>query len=538
MPPMVDFVNDVSAVEFDSGHEFVKDVLTTKNPSLDLSNGSALDGLLVENEAHLAAIHQSRLDQLANASSLKAIADNLTSVTDEDVDTLVSNYGITRHSATNASGSVRIVVTTPVPYQIPTGFGFTFNNLVFQTVQAFRAYPPGSVGVVNAADTRLMTVRADGKFEFTITVQATATGAASQLAAGSILTIQNPLAGMDQAIVAADFTGGADRETNQALLDRAVVGLTAQVLAGPEHIQATLASEFTGSTCAVVGVGSRLMVRDRANLFGLSTGGKQDIYCRTSQYVRLKTLTLSGTVIDPTAKQVLLDVPYRDGLGVYRVAAIRPQGTVGLDGDLPTSLVWSVYRDTDYLPALSNPIDAAFSINGKLQALFIDSLGVGAYTLNQVRQYDVDLLYMPNLEGVATFLTAPERRPASQDILIKAGIPCTVSCQATVRIPTSVPTPDLAILKSEISQAISVLPFGTPSLSAFVIHRAISGVVTKGDVVNTTMRGLIYAPSGVDLALATSNELVIPLDPQNLIGPANTFFSCAPDQVELTIVSR
>jgi hypothetical protein len=535
---MVDFINSISATEFDTGHEFVKGVLIEKNPSLDLSSGSALDGLMVENEAHLSAIHQSRLDQLANASSLAAIAANLTNVTDADVDTLVSNYGITRESATNASGPVRIIVTTPVPYQIPIGFGFTFNNLTFQTVEGFRAYPPGSVGVTVNANSKLMTTRADGKFEFTIVIQAVATGVASQLAAGSVLVIQSPLAGMDQAIVASDFVGGADAETNQQLLDRAVVGLTAHVLAGPEHIQATLAGQFPGATCAVVGVGSPLMVRDRANLFGLSTGGKQDIYCRTSQTIRQKTITVNGTVIEVATKQVLLDIPYVDGIGAYRVVAIRPIGTVGLGGDLPTSATWSTYLATHYLPFITTPLDAAFSVNGKLQVVFTDSLGVGTYALNDIRQYDIDILWMPTIQGVADFLTSDELRPASQDILVKAGVPCSVSCQATVRVPATVLPPDLATLKGEISRAISGLPVGTQSLSAFVIHRAVAATIPRGDVVNTTMRGLIYCPSGVDLTLATSSELVIPTDPANLVGPSNTFFSCTPEQVELVIVSR
>ncbi len=538
MPPMVDFVNSISATEFDTGHEFVKGVLVEKDPSLDLSSGSALDGLMVENEAHLSAIHQSRLDQLANASSLAAITANLTNVTDADVDTLVSNYGITRESATNAAGPVRIITTTPIPYQIPIGFGFTFNALTFQTVEGFRAYPPGSVGIQINANSKLMTIRADGKFEFTINVQATATGAVSQLAAGSVLTIQSPLTGMDQAIVAADFTGGADQETNQELLDRCVVGLTARVLAGPEHIQASLTGQFPGAICAVVGVGSPLMVRDRANLFGLSTGGKQDIYCKTSQSIRQKTITVNGTVIDPTSKQVLLDIPYVDGIGLYRVVAIRPIGTVGLGGDEPTSATWSTYLATHYLPFISTPLDAAFSVNGKLQVVFNDSLGVGTYALNDIRQYDIDVLWMPSIQAVADFMTSDGLRPASQDILIKAGVPCSVICQATVRVPPTAPAPDLTTLKSEISAAINGLPFGTQSLSAFIIHRAVAAAIPRGDVVNTTMRGIIYAPSGEDLTLATSSELTIPLDPVNLVGPPNTFFSCTPDQVELVIVSR
>ncbi len=535
---MTDFVNTVSATEFDSGHEFVKGVLIERDPALDLSSGSALDGLLVEQEAHLAALHQSRLDQLANASSLQAIVDGLVTVADADVDKLVSNYGITRQGDTAASGPVRIIVTTPIPYQIPAGFTFTFNSLTFETANAFRVYPPDSVGVTDTADSRRMVERSDGTFEFTITVTANDTGSASQLAAGSVVVIDNPLAGMSQATVASDFTGGEDRETNEEMLARAAAGVTAKVLAGPEHIQATVANEFAGATCAVVGIGSELMTRDRGNLFGLSTGGKQDIYCKTSAYVRSKTLTVNGTVIDAASKRVLLDIPYTDGVGVYRVIAIRKAGLVALDGDQPVSAEWSTWTQTLYMPTIVSPKDAAFSANGKLQVVFIDTTTPGAFTINQVNSYDVDMVYMPSIEAVNTFLTDDDLRPAGQDILVKAGIPCTVSCAATVRIPTNVAQPTVAELRTAISDAINALPFNTPSLAAYVVHRAISSIVTKGDVINTVLRGLIYSPEGTDINLPASGELVIPTDGTLGVGPANVFFSCAPEQVELTIVSR
>ncbi len=152
--------------------------------------------------------------------------------------------------------------------------------------------------------------------------------------------------------------------------------------------------------------------------------------------------------------------------------------------------------------------------------------------------YDVDVLYMPTVEAINTYVTDPAIRLAGQDLMVKAGVPCMVSVAATIRIPSGVASPDLDDLKQSISDAVNALPFGTPSLSAFVIHRAISAVVTRGDVVNTNLRGTILAAEGLDITLPTSAELVLPDRADVGVGDANTFFTTAPEQIELTLVSR
>ncbi len=107
---MADLVTAVSADEFDSAHEFVKSVLTERSPDLDLSTGSPLEGLVTENEAHMVALEQARMDALSQSFSLKAISDNIVTVDDDHVDSLLSNYFITREDSTNASGH-----PSPVP---------------------------------------------------------------------------------------------------------------------------------------------------------------------------------------------------------------------------------------------------------------------------------------------------------------------------------------------------------------------------------------------------------------------------------------
>jgi uncharacterized phage protein gp47/JayE len=535
---MTDLVTSVSLTELDSNRELVKSILVESKPNLDVSPGSALDGLLVEPEALLAAGHQARLVSLSNSMSLQAISDNIVTVTDEEVDRLVSNYFIVRRDATAASGPVRIIVSAAIPYQIPAGFAFTYNNQAFATTVDYRIYAPDSVGVQESANVRRLILRSDNRYEFTISVTAQKTGSDGRLLADTVLTITDPLTGMEEAIVAADFEGGDTRETNEELLARAAAGITAKVLAGPEHIQASLADAFPGTTAAVIGVGSPLMVRDAGNLFGISQGGKQDIYVRTTEFPRTKTLRMTGTVVEASAQRVLLSIPRADSSGVYRVTAIRAAGLSALGGNQPESVTIGVSTEPLYQPTFVTAQDAAYSAYATLNVLFIDTTGEAPYTLNEQREYDVDLVYMPSIDAVNAYVTDSTRRPAGQDLLVRAGVPCQISVQATIRIPSSVVPPTIADLRSAIVAAVNETPFGTSSLSSFVIHRAIADLVPRGDVVNTVLRGTILAPDQTDHAIETGPELTLVESPENGIGAANTYFCCDPASVELTIVSR
>ncbi len=533
---MTDLIPAASATDFDSAREFIKTVLRSRSPQLDLTPGSALEALMVDPEAYLASFHLARSEQLELSSSLAAITAGLVSVTDESVDRLVSNYYLVRRGDSLAGGPVRIVVEEPIPYSIPVGFTFSVNGLSFKTQESFRVYPPDA-GTFAGSDVRRMVARSDQQYEFTITAQAATTGPASRLVAGTTLTIDNLLTGMVGASVAADFTGGEARETNDALLARAAAGVTAKVLAGPEHIAAALADAFQGTRVAVVGVGSPLMTRDQANLFGISMGGKQDLWVRTTNTPRTRTLRLTGTVVNATAKRVLISIPHVESVGVYRVTAIRPADLVAMGGDVPESVTIAISAQPIYRATLPTAAHAAFSAYADLQVQFLETT-TDTLTVNQVRSYDVDVTYLPSLEAVHDFCTADAIRPAGQDILVRAAVPCSVAVQATIRLPAIAATPDLLVIKQAIVNAINALPFGTASLSAFVVHRAISALLPRGDVIDTSLRGFILAPSGRNIALTTSRDLAIPDLAADTVGPANTFFACSIEQVELTLVSR
>jgi len=526
----------ISAEEFTNNKAVVLATLAARDPTLDLSDGSAVVGLVVENEAHMAAAHTARYNALNLSFSLAAIAANLADVDDAHVDSLISNYFLTRRQASAAAGPVRVVTTLNTGYMIPAGFRFNANGSGFATSEAVRVYPTGS-GITETPTNKKLVLRADGSYEFTVSVLAGTAGTSGLLSAGTSLTIAAPMDGMVTATVATDFTGGQDQETSAELLARAQAGVTATTLAGPEHIQAALSVVLPGIQTAVLGIGSALMTRNRANVFGISIPGTEDIYVKTSAFPQQKTLVVAATAFSAT-RDMAFTLADDDAAGIYRILAIRPSGISGIQGDTPVSVTPMVRSDLVFTPKTRVASDFIYGGIADLRVVFVDAstpastvIASGA-TLN----YEVDVLYMPEVATAGNYCYGTNR-PAGTDYLVKAGVPCVVDVTLTLRPKKGTTAPTVLAVQTAVAGAINELPFGTTRLSLYVVIAALQTIAFQGDVVDVLLAGSVLAPTGVDVLLLPSQGLDIPVDIDNASAPENTFFTSPTGNIEVTFVS-
>lgn len=522
--------------EIQAGIDLVREQLIEQYPSASVAPGSGVDGLVTQPSGYLAAFHTARANEALLLGSIAAITAGLTEASDADVDALASNYFITRTAGTPASGYAKIIVSANTPYVIQVGFELSFSDLTFSTTTEQRAYPTGTPGIVQTDVNRLMTLRADGKYEFTILVTADQDGAASRLGRGTVLTLTNPATGMVSSAVDTDFTGGTDQETNAELLARVQEGITTAVVAGPAQIQSLVTSQFPEARLTSLGVGSPLMTRDQDNLFGISTGGKLDCYIRSGQTVGRKTVVLNGTVTNAGTKAVSLVIPRPTSDGLYRVTAIRPHLYVGVGGITPASTSWATAATSVFTPYLPTTADRAFSANATVTVTFLDSLGTGTYNNGDVRAYDVDITYMPEVRDIADLLVG-DNRPPGVDLLAKGGVPCLVQVLMTVRIPTGVTGPSIGTMQSLVANAINALDFGTAQLTSYIVHRAVASVLTIGEVTSVTFTGGIYCPNGTDLTIVPTTAITLPENAGQKVGAANTFFTCGVNDVSITLTT-
>lgn len=526
----------ISADEFANNKAVVIATLAEKDPTLDLSDGSAVVGLVVENEAQLAAAHAARYNTLNLSFSLAAIAANITTVDDAHVDSLISNYFLTRRQAAAANGPVRIVTSLNTGYMVPIGFRVSAAVGTFGTTALIRVYPTGS-SITETATSKKLVLRADGKYEFTINVTADAAGAAGLLSAGTAVTIVAPMDGMETATVATDFTGGQNKETSAELLARAQAGITATTLAGPEHIQAALAVQLPGIQTTVLGIGSPLMTRNRGNVFGISIPGTEDIYVKTSAFPQRKTLTVTASAFS-AVRDMAFTIANENAAGIYRILAVRPSGTAGITGDAPASVTPMIRTDLIFTPKTRVPSDYIYGSIADLRVVFTDTVTPATTVIasGDSLSYDVDVLYMPEVTVAGDYCYGTNR-PAGTDYLVKAGVPCMVDVAITLRPRKGTTAPTIQDTQAAIAGAINALPFGTPRLSLYVVIAALQTLSFQGDVVDILLSGSVLAPTGQDLLLLPSQGIEIPVDLDNAVSPANAFFTCPTGNVEVTFVS-
>ena len=531
---MATLTNTVAAADVQTGITLVRTLLAEQYPSADTAPGTPVDGLVVQPQGYLAALHTARANEALLLGSIAAITSGLVTATDADVDALAGNYFLTRVPASYAGGLVKIIVSSNTTYVVPLGFTVGYSTLLYTTSTVHRIYPTGTLGVTADAYNKVLTARSDGSYEFTITVTASQAGATSRLGRGAALTLVSSGPNLTSASVDTDFTGGSDAESNSSLLARASAGITQRAVAGPAHTLSLLQASYPSATLACIGVGSPLMVRDRGNLLGISTGGRQDIYVRASQTIGRQTVRLSGTVTNISTKTVSLTIPRPTSDGLHRVVAIRPAGYVGVGGITPTSQTPSYSANTTFVPTLLTTVDLAGTAYQSVAVTFLDTLGTGPYVLNEVRSYDLDLVYTPDLSAITTLL-ADTNRPAGCDVLVKGAVPALMTVLVTIRMQAGAASPDTAILASAIANALNGLPLGTATFTSFTVLRAVAALLPNGEVTAVSYSGSIYGQDGSTIAITPTQSVTIPTSLTPRVSPANTAIYCSVSDIAITV---
>lgn len=532
----MNFTSDIDATTYTTASAFVRTAILEKDPTAAVSPGTPVDGLVIQNQAYLAALHNSRLTQLQAASSLQAIVEGLADVTDTDVDNICSNYFITRNPAVAAYGKVKIVTSTDTSYVLPIGFEVSFSGLTFRTTAVHYIYASATTGVTTSDTVQLLRNRGDGTYEFFITVTAQQTGSASKLPNGAVVTLATTSSGMVSASVSGDFSGGTAAETNAELLARASTGVTAKVIGGDEHIDALVRAQYPTYQTSTVGVGSSLMTRDQNNIFGVSTGGKIDVYAKTAASMSSSTITITGTITNSTTRAISATIPYTTAAGIYRIVAIRPAGLGGTGGNTPATLTRNASVLSGWNPVLINSRDIAYSARQAITITWLDTLGSGTYTNGLTRSYDIDILYMPDLLALDTYLTNNVRRPGGTDLLVKAGVPCRTSVAITLATTVGYSAPSTTSVAVAIANTINAIPFGTASLTGYALASSVAAVAPYSTIQAVSVGGTIYRPNDTDLVIAPSSTLTITIDGTAKQGPSNTFFSSNIADISVTLI--
>ena len=269
-----------------------------------------------------------------------------------------------------------------------------------------------------------------------------------------------------------------------------------------------------------------------------------DWYVRTSEQVKSTTLTKTATLVEDTGSsrgtwQVTLardEVP-----GFYDVTQIAPSDTIEYSGTFKILSDARSKATTDIAgeltPDIKDVVECVYSRYQSASVRFADdatdisSLTVGTST----KEYKVVVRYLPLIKTAQTFASSRNHRNYAGDILIKAPIPCFVGLDFTIRSGAESSGANLSSIKTALAKFVNTMGFcGRLSASALndVIYNHLVGDCVGLSAINMT--GRIRKPDGTTTVLNSTEVLIIPDKPAEMVTGRTTAFFLDPSDIAIS----
>lgn len=541
----------VTTADRDAARTAIRAILQETQPTLDLSIGGVVDSVIVEGNVDITAQQDANVDAAYLQQQMQAIANGEVEISDEQMDSLASNYFITREEDVPASGDIDLIVQNSITYDIPQGYQVTYGDSTYITQQPFTVYPPDVPGIdfTDPSNIRLQSIydqSTGSNYRFRIPVECQQVGALGVRVSGDVLQAVNPIPSLQRVEAAESFSGGTTRETNAELAARVMQGITVKSLGGgQDQISALAASLYPNMKVSAVGVESAMQTRGRINPFGINTGGKLDVYAK-SGFVSQTTRVVSATVTDFTLRQATLVVTREQAAGAYSFDPVGLTGELGMTGGI-TVISTSLAQAT--IPTFSPEMQAAdllASANVEVTIViqddrqapdlsYIVDMTSNGQTLPET--YGVVVSYMAGVLELADAFYADANRPPGLDVIVKAGAPCTVTLNIAVARPVNYNGPSATELSAQIALEINQLAMRLQYLDDYTISQIIKDASSQLSLISLTMSGSIAAFDGSTIPVSqTGNKLVIPTMAAEKVSFETVFFTTTTSLVTVTLV--
>lgn len=505
-------------------------------PNVDLKRGVVCD-LVLSLAAALTTADQVGVDLVRQSGSLLAINANPALADPDLVNRVISNFNVTRKTASTTTGTITIIIATKVPLTIASGAIFSANGLNFLSNNVYNARVTPET--VTGPNDRLLVAVAGG-WAFTIGAVSGGKGSTYLLKANTALTPANPPSGFVSAYATSSFVGGVDLESNTALISRLESGAAIKAWSNRSNNSALILNqaEFSNiSAFSEVGYGDAEMLRYHS-IFPVAFGGRTDMYVRTQDIPNVVALTKTATLVDKTGALGTwqFSIAANDAPGFYYVKNITQADGTGN---------YSVFTDTrsfnpsatPFVLDLATALEANYSRYSTASIRFKDTTtdATSLVVNTATRSYIVYVVVMPLIKDLQDYVNT--RAVNISDVLIKAPVPCFMSVSFNLNQTSSDPTPNTAALKISIAKAVNKGGFPgifSASIVSKVCHDAFVG--TNMSISNIELQCLIHRPDGTTTLLTDSSILTIPSDPTNLVSSNTVAFILDPTAVAITIV--
>lgn len=530
--------------ELAAAERLLQAYLQSSFPKLNLTGTSSLYDLNIRPRAVSYMISRAEWTALRATQSLKGVIENPELASAAIVDAILSNLLLTRRLGGQASGRVRVNLTTGGIYTVPSEMRFVSpDGLQFAPKASYRVLAEP----IDDEDLKLYSDSTGSQFYFLVPVQAVENGLKYQLANGVSMTITPSIPNLILAETFGNFGGGADDETNEELIARIPEGQSVKNQVSPLAIRATLKEEFPEILdLAVQGMNGPAMTRNAHNLMGVKTGGFADIYIRTGTTTSLGEISKTATLIDiaeeDNSATYKVELGRDDFPGHYGVRGILPEqeNVIGSFLIIQEDKTFDARVDANDAPAGTNRPnkietvqEAAYSRFQSTTVLFRVEYDVTLGTQPN-DQFPAELAvtvsvnYLPLVKEVQQFISDRDRGVVMADYLVRAVIPCFVQL-STIIVEAAFGT-SASDIRLAVFNYVNSIKIG----ERLRMDEVVSAIkkVTGVKYVQLPIKpvGKIYAPNGTIIEIHGDSGLVIPSRPEMQVVPETTaFFIELPD---------
>ena len=513
------------------------------HPELDLQRG-VLRNVVARLHAIVATAEQVQIDRLQSARSLLAIEQQPGLADPAVVDDVLSNFRIDRRAGSTASGEVTVVLSRATGVTIANGAVFEASGRRFRADGLFTARV-NEAQLINDND-RLLRQLASGNWAFTISVVAEEPGQGGSIPKDTVLSPASPPPAFVTSFAAEDFTGGADEETNQDLLEKLQIGFATEAPSNRTNMKALLKKLMPDAIdSSLIGFGDVEMIRDQHTIFPTSFPGRVDWYIRTQRRPQRVTETAEATLLEvegPNESRWQASFGRDIAPGFHEVDLIRPPGagnTVGSFPILEDTRGTDLPPDDSYLPDVETVEEGTYTRYQTATIVFRDTLkDTSGLTAGAKADYDFTFLVQEGIAEIQDQMNDRERRLHSADVLVKAPIPAFTSVSVTVFKRPGQASPDTDAIQQAIADYVNARPFGTrlhASSLQDVIHNELEPGMSTSPVFLFVR---IRRPDGTDLYLRSDEYIEVPREDGTMVSPRTVQYLLREEDVAVSVSSE
>lgn len=540
--PSITSINDLDSDAIAQAEEFLKTFLAEEYPSMDLSEGRVFRDLVLRVAGIFHTLNNANLDLERRSHSLQAINADPTLADDDIVDEVLSNFLITRSQGTKATGQITVIINENITTSLQQGTTFTANGLNYLLAQTYIGVTEADAAVSDQQ--RLITLRSDGTYAFTVPVEAEETGSAYQARRNTRFTMSPAPGTLVDAVAAEDFTGGADTETNQELVNQLANGVTPSVFSGRAQIEALIKDTVTDTVAvSTTGFGDSEMLRDRHNLFEIAYGGKADIWSKTRTLPESVSVEIAATLVDADLKLFQLSIGRDVAPGFYLVEGIFPtdapedEGSLELTGE--TRGLDLSQDSNEFVPTVANIIEGAYSRyqTSVVQFKSPDTDVTGLTENSSQVTFRVNISYLPDIKTLQETAVDRAKRNPQADYLVRAPVPAFTALALKVQYPASATAPEASAIKQGIADRVNGLGFTTGQLPASIIHDAVHNVAGNDVIVVSPLDFFcqIRRPDGTFATIRDADGITVPDEPSLGVTSRTTIFYLEVEDIDVAI---